>query len=170
MGGVAGLVLGSLLNNNNGGLFGGNNNGGAATAAVATDIVLNPAFQSLQQQITTLSGQTANNGLHAQIEHESQEITTGLDRLDNQLTQGQAEINQNIANVAAAQQSANFTTLNSINGLGRDFVAQTNQNALQNLNSFNQLNTSTLQGFNQAAADVMDSYVITESEIVNLLK
>ena len=130
-GGVAGLILGGLLaNNGNGGLFGnGNNNNGSAATAVTTDIVLNPAFQSLQNQISNLSN-TLNTG----------DIQDSISR-----------VNDAISNVATAQASANFTTLNSINGLGRDLVTNIHQQDLTQLNSFNALSTTTLQGFNGLA-------------------
>ena len=62
-----------------------------------------------------------------------------------------------IANVSTAQATAAFTTLSSINGLGRDVTAQANQNALQQLNSFNNLTTTTLQGFNSSAMQIQNS-------------
>jgi hypothetical protein len=137
-GGVAGLLLGGLLSNNgNGGLFGNgnNNNNGAATTAVTTDIVLNPAFQSLQNQITGLST-TLNTG----------EIQDSISRLGD-----------GIANIATAQASANFTTLNSINGLSRDLVTNIHQQDLTQMNSFNTLTTTTLQGFNGLAMQNQNS-------------
>ena len=50
------LILLLLGGQNGGGMWGnrGGNCGGPATTAVATDIVMQPAFQSLQNQITNL--------------------------------------------------------------------------------------------------------------------
>ena len=127
-GGVAGLLLGGLLANNGNGLF-GNNNNNAVTAAAATDVLLNPAFQSLQQQINGITT-TLNTG----------DIQDSISRLSSDL-----------GNVATAQAAANFTTLSSINGLGRDLITNIHQQDLTQLNSFNNLTTTTLQGFNNSA-------------------
>lgn len=137
-GGVAGLVLGSLLaNNGNGGLFGGGNNRGEAGEI---------AYDALQTQIQTLQGQIGANNIDAGITSVNQNVSgTSRDTLNS------------IANLSTAQAAANFTTLQSINGLGRDVTAQANQNALQQLNSFNNLTTTTLQGFNNSAMQVQNS-------------
>jgi len=142
-GGLAGAVLGGR-----GGLggWGGNGYGAApAAAAVATDIVLNPAFQSLQNQVEQLGDQLGTNSILAGITSVNQNVSgTTRDTLNS------------IANLSTAQAAANFTTLQSINGLGRDVTAQANQNALQQLNSFNNLTTTTLQGFNGGAMQVQN--------------
>ena len=135
-GGVAGLLLGGLLaNNGNGGLFGGNNNNNAVTAAAATDVLLNPAFQSLQQQVTNLSSQLNTGDLQDSI----------------------GKLSSDLGNIATAQAAANFTTLSSINGLGRDLVTNIHQQDLTQLNSFNNLTTTMLQGFNGSAMQVQNS-------------
>lgn len=74
----------------------------------------------------------------------SESVNTNLSGVTRDILSGQADLSTAIA-------TANYTTLNSINNLGRDITAQSNQNALQQLNSFNQVNTTQLQGFNQAA-------------------
>ena len=142
---VGGLLGGALFGGRNGGGWGGNGNGygyGAAPAAtaVATDIVLNPAFQSLQNQVEQLGDQISSNAITSQIGQVSEQIVNYNTNMQNAIGQ-----------VATAQAGANFTTLQSINDLGRDVTAQSNQQALQQLNSFNNLSTTTLQGFNQAA-------------------
>lgn len=138
---IGGLLLGSLINNNGNGLFGGNgnNNGGGI------------AYDSLQTQIQTLQGQVASQGTHSEINElekslESANIANLQGIAANALayTNGNAAIQTSLAN-------GNFTTLTSINGLGRDVTAAQNQAALQQLNSFNNLTTTTLQGFNQTA-------------------
>ena len=125
-GGIVGLLLGGLLGNNGGGLFGGNNNNQPVVAAAATDVLLNPAFQSLQQQINTLST-SLNTG---DIQDSIGRVQTQVGQLDSSLA------------------AANFTTLSSINGLGRDIQTQVNATAVQNLQSFNQLGIQNVQGFN----------------------
>ena len=74
-----------LLMGGRGGL-GGWGNGGAAAGAIATDITLNPAFQSLQNQISTLSGQVNNNNVLDQITDGNSQILAGI-----------TSVNQNIS-------------------------------------------------------------------------
>jgi len=134
--GLGGLLVGALLGGNRGGLFGGGyNNGSPAADAAAASVVLNPAFQSLQQQISGINS-TLNTG-----------------DIQDSIARNQADI----ANVATALAAGNFTTLNSINGLGRDLVANIHQQDLQQLNSFNNLTTTTLQGFNSSAMQIQNS-------------
>ena len=145
-GGVAGLVLGSLLGNNGGGLFGGGN--GNANAA---------EFGAINNQIQTLQAQVGANDLRNEMESMENTFAT--------ITSGQTAANaanfnnlsQQIGNVQTAQASNNFTTLQSINDLGRDVTAQSNQAQLQQLNSFNQLTTTTLQGFNSSAMQIQNA-------------
>lgn len=134
-GGLGGILLGLLLGN--GGIFGGNRWGatGAAAGAVATDVVMQPAFQSLQQQINNLSSQLAAGDIQDSISKLSSELGA----------------------VSTAQAAANFTTLSSINGLGRDLVTNIHQQDLTQLNSFNQLTTTTLQGFNGQAMQTQNA-------------
>lgn len=144
-GGVAGLILGSMFA---GGGFGGwgGNRGGATGTAVATDIVLNPAFQAIQGQISGLGDRMSDNAIIQQLTAVNQNVEgTSRDTLNS------------IANLATAQATGNFTTLQSVNDLGRDVTAQNNQNALQQLNSFNNLTTTTLQGFNGAAMQLQNA-------------
>jgi len=134
--GIGALLIGALLGNGTG-LFGGNRwgAGGAAAGAVATDVLLNPAFESLQSQINNLSSQLATGDIQDSI----------------------SKLSSELGNVATAQASANFTTLSSINGLGRDLVTNIHQQDLTQLNSFNQLTTTTLQGFNSQAMQVQNA-------------
>ena len=159
-GGVAGLLLGGLLaNNGNGGLFGGgnNNNNNGANTAVATDILLNPAFQSLQTQIQTTQNQIGANALRNEISDNQQSINAGFSGLQQDLASIGRDYNNLFGQVNSNISNANFTTLSSINGLGRDITASQNQAALQQLNSFNNLTTTTLQGFNSSAMQVQNS-------------
>ena len=141
VGGAVGALAGSLLGGNRGGWGGNNwNNGGVgapAVAAVATDLLLNPAFQSIQHQINELGDQIGTNTVLEAVRH-----------IDDQVANYNTNTQNLIGNVATAQATSAFTTLQSINDLGRDITAQANQNTLQQLNSFNQLNVTTLQGFN----------------------
>ena len=54
------------------------------------------------------------------------------------------------SNLSTAVATANFNTLNSVNGLGRDITAANTQSLIQNLNSFNSLASVTQTGFNTA--------------------
>lgn len=155
-GGIGALLIGALLFGGGLGGFGAGRMGGPAAAAVATDVVLNPAFQSLQTQIQTLAGTVASNELGGQINElqatvgsNNIAVLSGIKDNANLYLQGQASLQ-------TAQAAGNFTTLQSINGLGATVTAQSNQNALQQLNSFNNLTTTTLQGFNGAAMQVQN--------------
>jgi len=145
-GGIGALLIGALLFGGGlGGLgMGRNGYGTPAASAVATDVVLNPAFQSLGQQMNTLSSQIASNASNGYLAQNAIATNAAIDSNSRQIL---AEI----ANTQTAQAAGNFTTLSSINGLSRDIIAAQNQNALQQLNSFNNLTTTTLQGFNGLA-------------------
>jgi len=142
---LAGGLAGALLGGGRGwGGWGGN--GSPAASAVATDVVLNPAFQSLQNQINSVENTLNAHNIDQGITSVNQNISgTSRDQLNS------------IANLATAQATSAFTTLQSINALGRDIQTEQNQNALQQLNSFNNLTTTTLQGFNGAAMQVQNS-------------
>lgn len=157
-GGIVGLLLGGLLGGNGGGLFGNRNNGGAADAA-ATSVVLNPAFQSLQQQIQTLQAQGGLNDIRNEMESMENTFAT--------ISSGQTSANaanfnnlsDKIGQVQTSQAAGNFTTLDSINNLGRDLTASGTQaliNNLQNFNSLqNNLQNSTHQIITQGTANAM---------------
>jgi hypothetical protein len=152
---IGGLLLGGLLGGNNrGGLFGGNGyGGGAATAAVATDLLLQPLITSTQQQISALTNQVNSNAMNETVSDGISGTITAIANVNDNLNgttrdiiAGQAALSSNLA-------QANFTTLNSINGLGRDTIVTANQNALTALNSANIVNTTMLQGFNEIGRD-----------------
>ena len=141
-GGIAGLILGGLIGNNgNGGLFGGNGNNNANVAE----------FGAINNQLQTLQGQIGAQSMHSEIN----ELENSLNSANIANLQGISNnaliYQQGNANLSTALATGNFTTLSSINDLGRDVTAQANQNALQQLNSFNNLSTTTLQGFNNLA-------------------
>ena len=130
-GGIVGLLLGGLLGNNgNGGLFGGNNNNN-------NDV----QFDALQNQI---------NGINTNLS--SHEVTNSIDQVNQNVSGTSRDQLSAIGNLATAQAAANFTTLSSINGLGRDVLASQNQIQLQNLNSFNNLQFQNAQATNQIIA------------------
>lgn len=130
-GGVAGLLLGGLLaNNGNGGLFGNGNNNN-------NDV----QFDALQSQIATM-----NSNIN------SHQIDDSITSINQNITGSTRDIQGAIGTLATAQATANFTTLTSINGLGRDITAAQNQAALQQLNSFNNLQFQNAQATNQIIA------------------
>jgi len=128
---IGGLLLGGLLGNNgNGGLFGGGNNNN-------NDV----QFEALQNQI---------NGINTSLS--SHEVTGAIDQVNQNVSGTSRDQLSAIGNLATAQAAANFTTLSSINGLGRDVLASQNQIQLQNLNSFNNLQFQNAQATNQIIA------------------
>jgi len=145
-GGIAGLILGGLIGNNGNGLFGG----GSSTANVAE-------FGAINNQLQTLQSQIGANDLRNELESMENTYATISSGQTAANAAGFASIGSQIGNVATAQATNNFTTLTSINDLGRDITAQSNQNALQQLNSFNQQNTTMLQGFNSSAMQVQNA-------------
>ncbi|MGV8961894.1 MAG: hypothetical protein ACOH2V_00755 [Candidatus Saccharimonadaceae bacterium] len=108
-------------------------------AAAATDILLNPAFQSLQNQIEGVSAQQNQNVLLGALEHSDTTMNGEFRRL-----------NQAIDTAALSAAGQNFTTLSSINGLGRDIVASQTQALINNLQNFNQLQSATQVGFSNS--------------------
>lgn len=59
---------------------------------------------------------------------------------------------QGIDQVLTSQANGNFTTLNSINGLGRDLTAASTQALINNLQNFNTLGSQIATGTNQLIA------------------
>ena len=147
-GGLGALLIGALLFGGGMGGFGGRNGWGSSPGnnAVATDIVLNPVFQGIQQQVTALGSQINQNAIADTMTDINGGLATAIAGVNDNLNGTTRDILAGQATVLASQQANNFTTLSSINGLGRDVTAQANQNALQQLNSFNQLNTAIFQG------------------------
>ncbi len=136
---IGGLLLGGLLGNNrNGGLFGGNgtDNGGGI------------AYDALQTQIQTLQGQVGANDIRNELESVENTFATISSGQTAANAANFADVRTQLGGLSTAAAAANYTTLDSINNLGRDITASQNQAALQNLNSFNVLTTTTLQGFN----------------------
>lgn len=151
-GGLAGAVLGGRGGWGGGG-WGGNGYGAApAAAAVATDVVLNPAFQSLQNQIQTLGGQMANNSTLEAISDFQSTASSNWNNINANINGVTRDILNGQANLATAQATNNFTTLNSINGLGRDITAAQTQALINNLQNFNNLQASQTTATNQILA------------------
>lgn len=146
MGSLGGILIGALLGGN-GGLFG---NRGYGAGVAGADVAMSAGIQN---QINGLSAQLTTGALNSEISG----LESALNAANIANLQG---IGNNAllyqggnAQVLAAQAANNYTTLSSINALGRDVTAAINQSALQELNSFNNLSTTILQGFNEIGRD-----------------
>jgi hypothetical protein len=151
-GAVAGALTGMLTGGRG---FGGWNGGAAPVAgAVATDLLLNPAFQGIQTQIQTLQAQVGANDLRNEMESMENTFAT--------ITSGQTaanaanfnNINDKIGQVQTSQAAGNFTTLESINNLARDLTASGTQALINSIQNFNQLQNSQTLATSQITAQL----------------
>jgi len=146
--GIESLLILLLLGGNNGnrgGLFGNNGNG---CSPAATDVVLAPAFQNLQSQISNLQQNISSDAVAGKISDLSGQICASGQNINNtnnantrELSNGIGGLNTNIAN-------ANLTTLQSIRALQSDLTAQGTQQLIQNINQSQNTNGIISQGFN----------------------
>jgi len=140
-GGIGGALAGSLFNRNGNG-FGGNGGGG--------DI----AYDALQTQIQTLQGQVGANDLRNELESVENTFAT--------ISSGQTAANAanfnavgaQIGMVQTAQAANNFTTLQSINDLGRDITASNTQALINSIQNFNQVQLSQQTATNQIISNL----------------
>jgi hypothetical protein len=158
-GGIGALLIGALLFGN-GGLGGFGNRGGygmGGAAPVATGVDLGQ-LAGIQAQLTSLTNQANIAPITNELESMETTMNQGLLAVIGGIKDNANTYLQGQAALQTAQASANFTTLQSINGLGQVVTAQNNQSALQQLNSFNQLNTTVLQSFNENSRDNANSF------------
>jgi hypothetical protein len=143
--GWEGLIFGLLLGGG-GGLLG--NRGDTAIAA-------NTAGQisGLEASISNMQNSMSDAAISNQIGTLSNNILTSLVSTNAAIDANARTTQSQIGDLATAQAAANYTNLVNVNGLGRDITAQNYNQSLINLNSFNQLNTSMLQGFNEIGRD-----------------
>jgi len=160
--GIGGILIGALLG---GGLFGGiggrggyGMDGGAARSAVATDITLSPALTAIQNQVTGLSSQITTQGLSNELESIETTMNGGLLSILGGIKDNANLYLTGTGQLLQGQASNNFQTLSSLNGAVSTITAQNYNAALQQLNSFNQLNTTTLQSFNENSRDNANSF------------
>lgn len=140
-GGVAGLLLGGLLGSNGNGLFGGGNNNAS-----------NAQFEAIQTQISGLQGQMNSAGMHSEInELENQLSAANIANLQGIAANALAYTNGNAA-IQTSLANGNFTTLNSINGLGRDITAANTQALINTIQNFNTVNSNITNTSNQIIA------------------
>ena len=155
-GGIGSLLIGALLFGGGlgrGGFGGWGMGGGPAASAVATDVTLAPQFNSIQTQLQGLQNQISQGNITSELESMESDLTSGFLNVlggvkdnANLYLQGTGQLSTAIAN-------GNFTTLSSLNQALAALTAQNNQSTLQTLNSFNAVNTSMLQGFNEVGRD-----------------
>ena len=152
--GIESLLILLLLGGNNGnrgGLFGNNGNGGSpAATTVATDVVLAPAFQNLQAQISNLSESISSDKLDSKIVasmHLSGEIARDL---AHDTGEGFRSVSESISDLTTNVATGNFTTLQSLNTIQAASTAQNTQNLIQSLNQSQITNGIISQGFNQS--------------------
>jgi len=161
-GGLGGILIGALLG---GGLFGGGiggrngygMDGGAARSGLASEIAINPTLTAMQNQISNLQASMSASDITEAISGVSMQLANSGNNINNTINSTTRDLQLGQAGISTAIATGSFTTLNSINGLGRDVTAQANQNALAQLNSFNNLATTTLQGFNSNAMQMQNS-------------
>jgi hypothetical protein len=167
-GGLGGLLLGGLLfgQGGMGGMFGGNRgmgmNGGygmggypAGGGFYAGNVEggQTAGITALQGQLTALSSTVNSNQVSNQMSQISDVIVDGVEGLNGSLNSIARDLTSGQGNIVNAITNGNFATLQNLNALGRDAVVQSNNNALQQLNSFNQLSTTLNQGFNEVGRD-----------------
>lgn len=139
-GGVAGLLLGGLLGSNGNGLFGGNGNTNTAE------------FGAINNQIQSLQSQIQDQGIHSEInELENQLSAANIANLQGIAANALAYTNGNAA-IQTSLANGNFTTLNSINGLGRDITAANTQALINTIQNFNTVNSNIINTSNQIIA------------------
>jgi hypothetical protein len=158
---LGGLLFGALLGGRGLGGFGGGygmDGGGAARAAIGSEIVITPTLNAMQNQINGISTQLSTNGLASEINGVESSINSlglatmaGIKDNANLYLQGTGDI-------LAGQAANNFQTLSSLNGAVSTITTQNYNAALQQLNSFNQLNTTQLQGFNELGRDNSNNF------------
>jgi len=167
--GIESLLILLLLGGNNGnrgGLFGNNGNGcSPAATTVATDVVLAPAFQNLQSQISNLQQNISSDAVAGKISDLSGQICASGQNINNtnnantrELSNGIGDLNTNIAN-------ANLTTLQSIRALQSDLTAQGTQQLIQNINQSQNTNGLITTGFNNQVLTSLTGFSQIEKSI-----
>lgn len=129
-GGAVGLILGALLSN---GGFGGL--GGANGLNTAINANQSGEIAGLQAGIASLQASGNTNAVIEKVDG-TQDLVSAL---------------------STAQANANFTTLQSINSLGRDITDKQTQGIIQALNTANVSNGIMQQGFNEVGRDTANA-------------
>lgn len=145
--GIDALLILLLLGGQNG--MWGRSGCGPASNAVATDVVLQPAFQSLQQQIASLQENVSSDVITGKISDLSTQLCTSGQNINNVNNANTRELANSIANLSTATATGNFTTLQSLNSLQSALTQQNTQNLIQGINQNQVTNGLITNGFNQ---------------------
>jgi len=164
--GMDALLILLLLGGGQGGLGGfGGRNGGPATAAVTTDVVLQPAFQALQGQITNLQENLSADAITGKISDLSTQLCASGQNLNATNNANTRELAGGISNLATATATGNFTTLQSLNGLQAALTQTATQNLIQGLNQSQITNGLVANGFNNQTLATLTGFNATEKSI-----
>lgn len=106
----------------------------------------------IQSQLNTIQSEISNTETNSQIDALQTSLCNGIVGINNGIRDNGNLYLQGTGALQTALASGNFTTLQSINGLSNSITAQNNQNALQILNSFNEVARDNMVGFNQIIA------------------
>ena len=155
-GGLLGLLAGAMLGRGGFGGWGGYGGyggwGGPAANAATTSVVLDPAFESLQNQISGVQDQLNANGIHSEINELEKTVEAANIANLQGISQNALGYQRGNAEILTAQANGNFTTLTSINNLGRDITAANTQALINNLQNFNTLSAQLATTGNQLIA------------------
>jgi len=160
------LLILLLLGGGQGGLGGfGGRNGGPAANAVTTDVVLQPAFQALQGQITNLQENLSADAITGKISDLSTQLCASGQNLNATNNANTRELAGGISNLATATATGNFTTLQSLNGLQAALTQTATQNLIQGLNQSQITNGLVANGFNNQTLATLTGFNATEKSI-----
>lgn len=118
----------------------------------------NVGIASIQGQLNALASEVNTNQLSNQMSTLATGLGASINSVDRDVCSASRDIIQGQGVIRNDVTNGNFNTLNSINGLGRDIMAQANTNALSQLNSFNILGTNVNQGFNTLGTNVQQGF------------
>ena len=160
--GLDALLILLLLGGQNG--MWGRGNGPAANA-VATDVVMQPAFQSLQQQIASLQENVSSDSITGKIGDLSTQLCASGQNINNTNNANTRELANSIANLSTATATGNFTTLQSLNGLQSALTQAATQNLIQGINQTQITNSLITNGFNGQTLASMTGFNMVEKSI-----
>lgn len=157
--GMDALLILLLLGGGQGGFGGwGGRNGGPAANAVTTDVVLQPAFQSLQQQISNLQENISGDAITGKIADLSAQLCASGQNITNANNANTREIASSIANLSTATATGDFTTLQSLNGLQSSLTQSATQGLIQSINQSQITNGLISNGFNNQVLASMTGF------------
>lgn len=134
----------------------GLNGGGGNGCGCINDGVQTGQLAGLQSQVSAMQATMNSNEIENDINNLATQSNNQYIGIQNSADNNARLLSQQLAAISTALAGGNFTTLQSINGLGANVTASLNQNQLSTLNSFNQQNVSFLQGINTLASQQMN--------------